>query len=114
MGQTISNFFHPVLGVEIAFGLLSNFYAFYFIYFKLKVHKHIRKHLIVASAEYCVGMAVMGVGYVLKMTSLADDLTSCMLYSISLSQCLNGGGIMSAVIATIRYVFDAVFVVITN
>ena len=103
MGQTISNFFHPVLGVEIAFGLLANFYAFHFIYFKLKVHKHIRKHLIVASAEYCVGMAVMGIGYVLKMTSLADDLTSCMLYSISLSQCLNGGGIMSAVIATIRY-----------
>ena len=89
--EEYSYLFHPILGMEIGIGLMANIYALYFIYFELKVHKHIRKHLIVASIEYCMGITAMGIGYVLNAVVSGingTELASCMLYSISLSQCL--------------------------
>ena len=75
--------FHPILCIEIGIGLLVNIYALYFIYSELKVHKHIRKHLVVASIEYCIGMIAMGIGNGLTAAVLGINgvkLASCMLY----------------------------------
>ena len=59
--------------------------------------------LVFGSIQNCVGLACALIGYFILVTFSDERLVACSFYSMPLPQALNGGYIMTAMVAIIRY-----------